>query len=75
MPYFGNFPTEDLVQMFEDMEIDCGLKPAAVLAAGAQIQALLGLDDLASFSARGGTRGNVSKLAKDAAGYANSPSN
>lgn len=72
MPYFGNFPTEDLVQMFEDMDIDCGVRPAAVLAAGAEIQALLGLDELASFSARGGTRNNVSRLAREAAGYAHS---
>jgi hydroxymethylglutaryl-CoA lyase len=73
MPYFGNFPTEDLVQMLDDMDIDCGLKSADVLAAAARVQAMLGLDELSSFSSRGGTRENVSKLAKDAPGYANSP--
>ena len=62
MPYFGNFPTEDLVQMLNEMGVDTGIDLEDILAAGERILALLELDEPASYAGRGGTRGQVRQL-------------
>jgi hydroxymethylglutaryl-CoA lyase len=62
MPYFGNFPTEDLVQMLDEMGVDTGIELGDILHAGERILALLELDEPASYAGRGGTRGQVREL-------------
>lgn len=62
MPYFGNFPTEDTVQMLNEMGVETGIEPADILDASAQIEELLELDEVASFAARGGTRAHILEL-------------
>jgi hydroxymethylglutaryl-CoA lyase len=62
MPYFGNFPTEDLVQMLSELGVRTGIELDAILAASERIQALLELDEVASFAARGGTRQRILEL-------------
>jgi hydroxymethylglutaryl-CoA lyase len=62
MPYFGNFPTEDLVQLLSELGVRTGIDLDAILAASGRIQSLLELDEVASFAARGGTRARVLEL-------------
>lgn len=62
MPYFGNSATEDLVQMLAEMGVRTGVELVDILEASGRIQALLELDEVASFAARGGTRDGVRVL-------------
>lgn len=62
MPYFGNFPTEDTIQMLNEMGIETGIELADILTASARIEKLLELEEVASFAARGGTRAHILEL-------------
>jgi hydroxymethylglutaryl-CoA lyase len=65
MPYFGNFPTEDTVQMLNEMDVETGIALADILTASERIEALLELDEVASFAARGGTREHILELGRN----------
>lgn len=58
----GNFPTEDLVAMLDDMGIDTGLDAEQVVAASREIAAMLGIVPQ-SFRANGAMRKSVTELA------------
>jgi hydroxymethylglutaryl-CoA lyase len=62
MPYFGNFATEDAVQLLGELGVETGIELEAILRASERIEALLELDEVASFAARGGTRAHVLEL-------------
>jgi hydroxymethylglutaryl-CoA lyase len=62
MPYFGNFATEDAVQLLDELGVATGIELDAILEASSRIEALLELDEVASFAARGGTRARVLEL-------------
>jgi hydroxymethylglutaryl-CoA lyase len=62
MPYFGNFSTEDVVQMLNELGVATGIELDAILEASSRIEALLELDEVSSFAARGGTRARVLEL-------------
>jgi catechol 2,3-dioxygenase-like lactoylglutathione lyase family enzyme len=58
----GNFPTEDLVTMLEEMGIATGIDPEQAVALSREISALLGIDPQ-SHRANGATRKSVAELA------------
>jgi hydroxymethylglutaryl-CoA lyase len=58
----GNFPTEDLVAMLDEMGIATGIDPEQVLAASKDISALLGIEPQ-SHRGSGATRRIVTELA------------
>lgn len=69
MPYFGNFSTEDIVQMCQEMGVETGVTLDGILDASHEIEALLELEEPpASHAARGGTRRDVLALSASSHG-------
>jgi hydroxymethylglutaryl-CoA lyase len=58
----GNFPTEDLVSMLDEMGIATGVDPEQAVAVSREISVLLGIDPQ-SHRANGATRKSVTELA------------
>lgn len=58
---FGNLATEDLVHMFTEMDIDCGLSLDPVLAASKQVEEMLDVQSCSPAS-RGATKASVLRL-------------
>ena len=59
MAHYGNVATEDLVHMFTEMGVDCGVGLDPVLEAGRGIKDLLGLETTFSYALQGGTKATV----------------
>lgn len=59
MAHYGNVSTEDLAHMFFEMGIDTGVDVERLIAAGKEIQDLLGLEQSFSYAAAGGTKRTV----------------
>ena len=59
MAHFGNVATEDLAQLFAELEIDTGVEPRRLIEAARAARALLELDQAFSAAANGGTREDV----------------
>ena len=62
MPYFGNFATEDVVQMLEEMGVATGVSLDGILGASRRIESMLELEQTASFAGHGGTRHGILEL-------------
>jgi hydroxymethylglutaryl-CoA lyase len=58
----GNFPTEDLVSMLDEMGIATGVDPEQAVAVSREISVLLGIDPQ-SHRANGATRKSVREIA------------
>jgi hydroxymethylglutaryl-CoA lyase len=59
MPHYGNVSTEDLANMFLELDVDTGLDLPRLLEAGRKAQELLGLETTFSFAVQGGTKEHV----------------
>ena len=59
MAHYGNVSTEDLAHMFFELGIETGVDIERVIAAGKEIQDLLGLEQAFSYAAAGGTKHHV----------------
>jgi hydroxymethylglutaryl-CoA lyase len=59
MAHYGNIATEDLVHMFSEMGVDCGVELEPVLEAGRRVKDLLELDTAFSYALQGGTKATV----------------
>lgn len=59
MAHYGNVSTEDLAHMFFEMGIDTGVDVERLVAAGREVQELLGLETTFSYASAGGTKQTV----------------
>jgi hydroxymethylglutaryl-CoA lyase len=66
MAHYGNVATEDLAQMFAEMDVETGVDLSALIAAGKRIRDLLGLETSFGYAANGGTKADILALAETA---------
>lgn len=59
MAHFGNVATEDLAQLFAELEVETGVEPRRLVEAARAARELLELDQAFSAAANGGTREDV----------------